>query len=484
MKKKTKGIIALSSAVVVLGAVVTVLLVTSPEEESEEDLYANTSDSSAKTTKLLYDKDPNKITTLTVTNENGGYTVEKYADDFWTIPDISGFPLDYDTVNSSVDAIATVTAQTVIEGKDDLEAYGLDNPAVTVSAKSDDNSFEKTMYIGSVTPKGDCYYVKFEGESDIYTIKTSDISIFENKEYDFINHVIYDDVTDDDTEDDYDPKKINSMTIKRADLPYDIEVIYDVRKDSDETLTGNSSSHVMVSPVSLDLSPDKSDTTLNMIFGLTATDVAAVDPDENTLEEYGLKSPACTVIYDINASAATLYIGNKTSDGYYYVMRDGLDVVYTLPAESVPWITTEPLDLTMTMITSTYIYTIDTIDIEHDGTTEHFELSGSADTDDFAVKWNDEDFEDTESFKTFYQYILRAPAEELYLEENTEDPTLTVTITSETGTDKLEFIPSDNRMTIIRRNGQTSFKCRTAYVDRFLENIEKLRNGEEIVSSW
>ena len=142
-----------------------------------------------------------------------------------------------------------------------------------------------------------------------------------------------------------------------------------------------------------------------------------------------------------------------------------------------------PLDLTTTLVTSVYIYTIHTIDMEYEGNTLHFDLSGGA--DDFKVRCGGEDFTDTDRFKSFYQFILRAPAEELYLADDGENEArVTLTIESDFGTNVIEFITSADRKSIIRLNGRTSFKCRTAYVDRLIDNVDNLFNGEKIITSW
>ena len=103
--------------------------------------------------------------------------------------------------------------------------------------------------------------------------------------------------------------------------------------------------------------------------------------------------------------------------------------------------------------------------------------------DDFKVECDDKDVT-VQNFKDFYQYILRAPAEELYLENCSEPADITVTISHEYGVDEIEFINSDDRKSIIRLNGRTSFKCRTAYVNRLMDNVQHLLNGEKIVSTW
>ena len=68
--------------------------------------------------------------------------------------------------------------------------------------------------------------------------------------------------------------------------------------------------------------------------------------------------------------------------------------------------------------------------------------------------------------------------------ETTAAPVLTVDIKTTTGGDLIEFIPSDNRQSIIRLNGKVTYKCATAYVERFISNLELYKNGEDIVTSW
>lgn len=489
-KKVRTGIIAGSCAVVLLAGALVALKLTEPAETEEENNLSTTSSPAEKTSKLLYDKNPADISSVELKNAEGTFKVERYADDFWTIPEISGLPLDYNTINTILESCASVTAeQTVVEKADDLSVYGLAEPQVTATAVFDGSAAEtKTILIGDETPKTGYYYFKFADSDPVYTIKKGAVSHLFYGEYDCLNHVMYATPVDTAPEDDYNPAKINSITISRKDIDYDIKLEYDVRQDYAESITGNSSTHVLSEPVSLDLNPDKAETTLNGIFSLSAVDIAAVYPDEAALAEYGLDDPYGKVTFDINAGVMTILMGDpyKNEEGKqegYYCKVDGIDVIYKFTNESFPWIDVMPLDITTSLITSTYIYSINTIDIECEGTSYSYQLEGE-DAKSLAVKLDGNEYADTDKFKTFYQFILRAPAEELYTENNTDEARITITMTTDYGKDVLEFITDEDRMTVIRLNGRTSFRCRTAYADRLAENILKMVSGEELIETW
>ena len=87
--------------------------------------------------------------------------------------------------------------------------------------------------------------------------------------------------------------------------------------------------------------------------------------------------------------------------------------------------------------------------------------------------------------KNLYQFILRAPSSELYFEDVSAEPALTVEIvTKDGGGDFIEFIPVGNRQAVVRLNGESKYRCQQSYVDRFIKNLELYENGQEIVINW
>ncbi|MDE6599092.1 MAG: hypothetical protein K2K34_03325, partial [Oscillospiraceae bacterium] len=165
-----------------------------------------------------------------------------------------------------------------------------------------------------------------------------------------------------------------------------------------------------------------------------------------------------------------------------YVLVDGIDTIYIFSESSLPWLTVRPLDIVTTMYTSNYVYDLDMLNITCDGKEMKFSITGSS--DDFAVTLNGAAV-DGDAFKNLYQFILRAPSSELYFEDVSAEPSLTVDIvTRDGGGDLIEFIPDGNRRAVVRLNGRPEYICQQSYVDRFIKNLELFENGEEIVLNW
>lgn len=477
MKSKLKFIIIGAVVIILLAAVVIFLNVTEVEEEPVEETAAVEEES-----RLLYDKDPQSISLIHVENETGSYDIERSSDgESWGISEFEGHRLYSSGITGALSAAATLTAQQIVkENCDDLSIYGLDNPRLKITVEFDTDT--KSILVGNEVPTGSNSYFCFDGENTVYTVKTSSLSCFEQDKYYYVLKTVYTAKTPEDENDTTDYTKINSITISRKDIDYDIVLEYDVRQDDTDSVTGNSSSHIMTYPVELDLNPDTANDTLTGVFGLEANSIAVLSPTEEDLEEYGLADPFAEVDFDIVGGDFTLTIGNKTEDGSgYYAMAEDFDIIFVFESSSLPWATVMPLDITMTLITSTYIYNVESINISTPEDSYRFTLNG--DPDNFAVKCSSSPVS-ADLFKSYYQFLLRAPAEELYLAENTDEAAITVTIVSTDGTDTLEFIPVEGRMTVIRLNGRTSFKCRTAYTERLIENLGHLMNGEDIITVW
>ncbi len=485
MKPRTKAIVAGCSAAVVLGGVVTALMLTAPEKEEEE---VQETTAPQKESKLLYDKNPDDIVSVDLKKPDGTLKLVKYAEGQWTVEGMEKYPLSRSALESTVNSCASLTAlQTVNEAPDDLSIYGLAEPQVTADIHF--SGSEMIIAVGSEIPSGGEYYITLNGEKTVYTADDDAVIPLLSEDTDFIHKLIYGVPADTDPDDGIEASRINAITVSRPDIDYDIRVEYDPRQDDPDIITGNSSTHIMTEPVTLNLNPDASKDFLEKIYSITASGVAALSPDEKQLEEFGLKEPAATVDFDIVAGELILDIGNAIKDedgnltGYYGLVHDFENVVYTFNKEDVPWVTVMPLDITVSMIATNYIYSVDSLDIETDGVNRHFDLSG--DKDDFSVKLDGKPYEDTDLFKSFYQFILRAPAEELYITDTDTPPRITIKVNSKAlGDDVIEFIPDKDRMTAVRLNGRMSFRCRTTYVDRLIQNLKSMETGGEVIGNW
>lgn len=484
MKSNIKLLIAAAVILLVLGGALAALMLMGGDAGENEEV--TTTAQTESLSRLLYDKDPSQIENIHIRNESGEYDIKKYADDAWFVPDFAGHSHNTSNLRDTLDHAATMTSkQVAAENAEDMSVYGLDSPRADVTVTFGGNE-KKVLHIGSVSPSAGLTYVSFDDEKTVHAVNTSDIDSFLEDKFYYIDKTVYTARQPKDENDTTNYTKIDKITISRKDIDYDIVLEYDIRQDSEEIISGNSSSHIMTSPVRLDLNPDTAYTTLTNVFGLTASEVAVVSPSEEVMEQLGLADPFAEVKFDIAGETFRFLIGNKyyDEDGNqtgYLCYADGIDIIYIFDNATVPWATVMPTDITMTMITSTYIYAIDTFEVSTADSSTLFKLSGGQ--NDFVVDCGDPDVT-ADHFRDFYQYFLRAAAEELYLEPTDAPADVTVKVKNEYGTDVVEFIRSEDRMSIIRLNGVTSFRCRTAYTDRLIENLERLLNGEDIIVTW
>ena len=116
-----------------------------------------------------------------------------------------------------------------------------------------------------------------------------------------------------------------------------------------------------------------------------------------------------------------------------------------------------------------------------------FKIVGDADNASFSYDGKEVD---AAKFKSFYQYLLSAYAEQIYLDDLTDDNKFIAGITydhREEGkeNDAVEFYSSESdRTCIIVVNGDVRYKVRQIYATRLLENLNALLTGGEIVSEF
>jgi hypothetical protein len=469
-----------------MGVAVAVLLLTNPDDEAVTPETQETEIAS----RLIYDLDPKKILAIIVTNEHGSYEVGRFDVDgtaYWSIEELSAVPLDSNFILSTLNNAASFTAARIItETPADLSVYGLDKPRADIVTAFDDGTV-KNLLVGNESPTTGESYAMIYGSDTVYTVKDTAITSFLQDKYTAVNHVVYNALGGETQEQQLASTAINKMTIERKDLPYEIIIEFEPVDVTSKKVTSNSSSYRMVSPVGLNLNPDKSETLMTKVFGLTADSVIAVQPDEAMLAEYGLDDPYGVVIMDNVSGPFSMTFGNEVFDDEgnvtgRYCTVEGIDALFTFTTDSLPWSTVMPIDITAAIVTRNYIFDIDGLDFSGSGFDEKFTITGSSD-DDFAVSQNGTPV-DTEQFKLLYQFLLKTAAEELYIEDTTEEPVMTVRIYGEGIEDIIEFIPTADRRSIIRLNGQNCYKCKTSYVNRLIDNLGYFKTGEPLIMTW
>lgn len=492
MKKNTKIIIGSVVGLAVLGAATLALVLTQPASDTES------SDTSSDSKVSITDYQTDDISTLTIKNESGEYTINRLGKEKWgidSIPEALANSSSYSTAMSSAGGISA--KQIVEENADDLAKYGFDNPTATVKMTFKDNKAEDITCLVGIKYEGEnSWYVKTDKSNTVYLVANSGVSFAMKTELSYVNTSTL--IASYDSEND----TVNRVRIQRKDLEKDI-VLDKLPEETEKEFSSTYVAYEMSSHNGI-LADDELDK--NVIYGLyaiSASDVFAVSPTDEQKKQAGLDDPYCTVTMVSNEDTVTkLTIGSavytvtkneetgeevRTVTGYYGMLSDK-DAIYVFSPDSLPWLTVTPESILYKLFLTPYIYYLDGVTIyDSDRKAYDFAITGDADESSFTYDGKEID---ASKFKTFYQYLLSAYAEQIYLDDLTDDNKFIAGVTydhREEGkeNDVIEFYSSESdRTCIIVVNGDVRYKVRQIYATRLVENLNALLNGGDIVSEF
>lgn len=244
----------------------------------------------------------------------------------WKYKEAEDFPLEQTYLTTLEETVSHLEATRKLEGGDELEAYGLEQPQATVTV-SDEEGNKTTLNIGNSVESE--YYIFKEGEEIPYTIGASLYNEIQNNLYDMIQIEEFPDLTE---------ENILSVEIKNGMENYILEkeevtsasaadaTAEDAQKEYEWYLKMGDK-RTKISEESL------CDTVLNNLYGLAFESCEHYQGDETQLKETGLDKEeiAFTVKYteeDEKQAEYTVIVGKKkTSEedgtsGYYGRLSD------------------------------------------------------------------------------------------------------------------------------------------------------------------
>lgn len=502
MSNNIKFIIGAGIAFVVL--LISMIFLLNDKEKNEKDSSQNDSASqSSSQTEVFYLNtfETADIKTVIVENAHDTFTaVQKTRTEldsqgnknekiYYFLEDYADILQDEGYLYTLPNNLSCAQATLVAENADNLADYGFEGDDVaTVTLKTDTD--EMTIIIGDKTPLGG-YYVKYPDNSTVYSVDNTTVLHCKNELFYFLSKTVLEE-----PEESAFPK-IERVTVKRKDADFEQLVLeYDITGDYSEIVHGNTASHIMTSPIYSYLDVNDSPEISHGIFGLLANDIYKVYPTEDDLAACGFEDPFCTVLTEIDVGdeeSGAIYFALGDSvviDGttYRYGYMGGIDIIYLFTEENAPWMVVEPADITSDMIIGTYIFDIGTLRVE--SSAGSFEFSGTGDVDNYSVTLDGKAY-DLEKFKTFYQFLIKTPADTVFIGDF-EETELLCSIDIELQNDyngiisdeSLDFYSTDGRTAVVVHNGVPSFSCNITYVNALLDNIQRVMNGEDIVSTY
>ncbi|WP_124100304.1 DUF4340 domain-containing protein [Ruminococcus sp. Marseille-P6503] len=490
MNGKIQGIIVCGVIIACLGGTLAFLNATGGDSSSDTDSSSQTvNENSEDTSVLLIDSTADDIKSIAAVNEYGGFTMSRPASGktAWTIEELNGINQSSSLQSGMAEDVAQLEAyKTVEENSSDLGKYGLESPAGEFTVTFTDDT-QSTFCIGDVSTKTRYRYLCEKGESDVYMILNSRVSYFIEPKENLVDTSLIEDPGDSDMPD------YGTLTVRRSDLDYDM-----VFENDPYDKEGMVSSQVMTEPIFSYLNVSVSSATTHGMWGLSAESAVKIFPDEEDFKTYGLDEPLAEVTFKGDGYNYDLKIGDpiyeENDDGeqtaeiasYYCYLTgvDGVDCVWTVSADSLPWATVMPGDVVTSLMTTNNIMDVSEVRVTAEDSEIVYELDSDGESTINSVKMNGEDI-DVSLFQDLYKYLLTCPTSEIYFEEPQGESYLTIEISCEDGyNDVMEFYSDSSRRSIVALNGRPSFRIQSKWTDRFLENMENVKNGEAVVDTY
>ena len=492
MKKNTKLILGSVIGLAVLGAATLALVLTQPKDDNAD------SGTSSDTSVSITDYETDDISTLTISNESGEYTINRLGKEKWGIDSIPEALANSSSYSNAMSSAGGMSAKQVVEeDAADLAKYGFDKPTATIKMTFKDNKADDITCLVGIKYEGEnSWYVKTDKSNTVYLVSNSGVSFAMNDELSYVNKSTL--VASYDSEND----TVNRVRVERKDLEKDI-VLDKLPEETEKEFSSTYVAYAMSSHNGILADDELDQKVVYGLYGISASGVFAVSPTDEQKKQAGLDDPDCTVTMVSNEDTVTkLTIGSavytvtkndetgeeiKTITGYYGMLSDK-DAIYVFSPDDLPWLTVTPENILYKLFLTPYIYYLDGVTIyDSDRKAYDFKITGDADNSSFSYDGKEVD---SAKFKAFYQYLLSAYAEQIYLDDLTDDNKFIAGITydhREEGkeNDVVEFYSSESdRTCIIVVNGDVRYKVRQVYATRLLENLNALLSGGEIVSEF
>lgn len=490
MNSKLKGLIICGVCVVCLGVVAVALSLTAKDDDNNDsDSSSQTNSNVTKEETPIVDYDKTQVKSIEVHNEYGDLTFTQTASgsESWKIEQLDGLDQNSTMTGAAAKIAATLSYLEIAEeNATDLSKYGLAEPTSTFTVSyADIDKTVKTFLIGNESPKSGYYYLCEKDNTTVYIVSESGLQYYLREPEYFVSTSLLATPSDDEW------PEILDLIVWREDWEYEVKY-----KSVDESQSVVSS-QIMYEPITMPLNITYSSEITHGLWGLNAEQAVKAFPTDEDKEEYGITNPHAVVtlkldtdekeVYTLTVGKPIYYVddnGNDTdSVAGYYVYFDGVkgkDAIYTVPVDDLPWATYAPEDAMATLMTSNYIYDVDTITVTQGDKTNTFDLIGEGTDAPTEVTLDGENV-DVSKFKNLYQYIITCPTTEIYFEQTDLDPYMEVSINLKDGdSDLMQFVKLTDRRTVVFLNGRPQFLISKTWTELLSENIDNLKNGLEI----
>ncbi|MCQ2454962.1 MAG: DUF4340 domain-containing protein [Clostridia bacterium] len=453
-----------------------------PEKEE------NSSQKEIETIDVL-DLDTDKISSVSITNQNGTYTLKSEISKSdtedgedsktWYVEGVNKNLIDPYLVSAKVSSASMISAIREITEKSEKDC-GLENPKIYAEITMDDNS-KTAVYLGGDSPDNTGCYLKLSTSDKIYLVENS---VKQDLIFDKLDFALADNIPALDSSEfdgyytDGTLSKFDMLTISGDRYKNPVVVTENTDKSFSEYIP-----YKVVSPQ--EHYADNIDKIIELFQnGVTASGAYSYETDKNALKKFGLNSPDFTI--KMKLGAKTVYQSYKIqNDGSYAAVSSVGNLIYKVEAENIPDILSgDPTKFYSSVICLFNIDKLKSFGITAENKTYDFAIKKKPDSDTsedrYDITLKDKKI-DCSSFQNLYKYVLTFGCYDYSVGKT--DKSDTVRLTFNLSDDKpvyVDFEKSSDTKYQYSINGKPIGKIQSSKIDKLIRYTKKLANGEKI----
>ncbi len=358
-----------------------------------------------------------------------------------------------------------------LESHDSLDTYGLtpEKASATIELTDTDGKYHK-LYIGDKLATGAGYYAMLDGRDAVYVVDTMLETALFCSAQDFILPLMLP------TIDQTDYTSISSFSLKKNGEPFIDIVKIAEQEESQSAIHGE---YRMTFPAEYTPSAQNMTTILQSFIEFVADRVVDYDIDDAKLEYYGFKTGTkYELSYTYGGVLYTLYFGEKTQNGTFYVYSPLFDLIGEISASKVEFLEWDLIKYVDRNIFMININNISSIQIIHPNGSDEFKLTGEGDT--LTVLHNGSKT-DTQNFRYFYKSLLSIVIDGYSDIPQDTAPYMTLQLTTRSSQVlKFEFYETGSLSCAFTLNGKGEFYVHRDHLRTVISNLSKLSLGETI----
>lgn len=484
MKKQTVTLLlSLLVVLALLGLMIFLMVRFQSGEEQEEQTVGSSQEET-----VLMQVAADAINTLSIENPSDSFTLVNEGDGF-VVEGLGGVSVSSLNVNNLVDLFAPLTAQrqllsaeelTVGDSGEQLMQYGLENPEYIIRIVTTDGA-ELTLELGNSALDGSSVYALYE--EGVYLISDDILDSVSKTRYSFLDNEI--------TEvepSDYDKAVIElSGTVRPQTITLEIDTVEseeETESSEDEAVVSSTEKqYTLTTPTVQTITEASASQVTDGLYSLYANQIAAVNPTEEQLAEYGLDEPYSVVSVSIDGvEQFTLRASERNSNNYVYMTKDGSPFVYLVSASRLSWLTVQVEQLTQSVYEPVELEELEelsSLTVESADQSYTFLVTQG---EEQTVTGNGEEV-DSELFAELYRTITAIPPDELSSGEPSLEKVLTMTVRyldEGRQEDVFELYPTGDGNVYISLNGEIRYTVSQDVVHQILDNCQNVLDGGEV----